>query len=274
MTTPTTKPTIPTSVKTYLTLQALSSQNELRFLPLCIPCQSAVLPKSLLEHFRKVHNLPAEARGDVRRFIAALPEETRALDFSDVEYALDCVRLNVPGLKVVDAWVCKVAIGGMDGRDGGERVKECGFIRKDVTDVRRHVNSVHGVGARGMYGACKAQSWFSGRRAAYWRLSEDDLDGRAGSVDGMMSDDVVEREAQNREVERESRSGNSISKGSDQFMNGVEEEKEGDGTEKRLETPIFTSICRWGFYGKGFGDKTPRSWREGEERELGVGTMF
>jgi len=102
----------------------------------------------------------------------------------------------VGGLRVVGAWRCtfkgevEVAVqeeweggdwvgnGNEDGNGTGEKKKEeekekeieCGFIRRDVTDIRRHVNLVHGVGAKGMYAACEAQSWFGGRRAVYWRV--------------------------------------------------------------------------------------------------------
>jgi len=49
-----------------------------------------------------------------------------------------------------------------------------------------------------------------------------------------------------------------------------DEGEEGEGLTKRLKTPVFTSLCRWGFYGKGFGDKTPTTWRvkDGKETEI------
>lgn len=100
-----------------------------------------------------------------------------------------------------------------------------------MTDVRKHVNREHGVSAAGSYEGCRAQSWFGGRRAVYWR------------VRGEGKGEVV------KEMEKEE-----------------EEEKEREEEEEGPVAPNNSqSLCRWGLFGKGFGDKTPRSWRETEK---------
>ncbi|KAG4431400.1 hypothetical protein IFR05_013111 [Cadophora sp. M221] len=267
-------PTIPNELTPYLTLLAHPPNPPL---PICIECQAAVLPKSLLDHLRKHHSLPLELRSSVRSFVASVPNPL--LDFGDVVCNVDGSE-PMGKLKVVDAWRCRVVVRverqledeRMGESEEGGRESVCGFIRRDVTDVRRHVNLVHGVGAAGRYEACKAQSWFGGRRAVYWRVCGDG--GGDGECDVVMSNERVE--------------GGKISRIESSLVdNGMDEKRDRDkdwreqrkgdergGEPKRVETSIFTSICRWGFYGKGFGDKTPKSWREGEERELGIGMMF
>ncbi|KAH7369495.1 hypothetical protein BKA65DRAFT_486394 [Rhexocercosporidium sp. MPI-PUGE-AT-0058] len=261
---PPTNPTIPQSLTSYFTLHTHPPNHPL---PLCIQCQAAVLPKSLLDHLRKHHHLPPELRSVVRSFITSLPDMSKSVDFKDVRCNTD-EAVPVVGLRVVGAWRCKM----VDVEGEGE----CSFIRRDVTDIRRHVNLVHGAGAGGMYEACRAQSWFGGRRAVYWRVCEagdGDSDEMEGEGDVVMSDEKAEEGTQNGRIESGLDDGNINEKkdGDDGFERSEKDAGEGP---KRLQTSIFTSICRWGFYGKGFGDKTPKSWREGEERELGTGMMF
>ncbi|KAL5322994.1 hypothetical protein ACEPPN_007520 [Leptodophora sp. 'Broadleaf-Isolate-01'] len=272
----TSHPPIPNELTPYLTLL---TQRPNPPLLICIQCQAAVLPKSLIDHLRKHHNLPPELRSAVRSFIASVPNPL--LDFGDVLCHVDGSE-PVRGLRVVDAWRCRVVVDRelerKDGRvsEGEERGKEraCGLIRRDVTDVRRHVNLVHGVGAAGMYEACKAQSWFGGRRAVYWWV----CGGRGcdGEGDVVTSDEKVKGgEISRVESSLVDESMNEKRDGDDDWIErGEGEGEEGGGGPKRLQTSILTSICRWGFYGKSFGDKTPKSWREGEERELGTGMMF
>ena len=50
------------------------------------------------------------------------------------------------------------------------------FIRKDITDVRRHVNESHGMGAKGGIERIDAQSWFAGRNTRYWRVDVGKVD--------------------------------------------------------------------------------------------------
>ncbi|KAH7383149.1 hypothetical protein BKA64DRAFT_684070 [Cadophora sp. MPI-SDFR-AT-0126] len=241
-------------------------------LPICISCQAAVLPKSLLEHLRKHHQLPAELRGIVKEFIGSLPGEARGADFGDVKIGDDGSEI-VKELRVVQAWRCKVVVReeGSDGEGDGSRGKECGLIRKDVTDLRRHVNLEHGMGAKGAYEACKAQSWFGGRRAVYWRAVErrNAGDGDAdmdGGEDVVMSDVVHGQKGLLQEG----------GMGSDKDVNEevptekADVESEQEGQTKKLQTPVFTSLCRWGFYGEGFGNMTPKPWRirDGIETEI------
>lgn len=263
----------------------------------------------------------------------------RELDFGDVKCLKDGVGV-VAGLRVVRGWRCKFPIIGegevaaqkecececewggevgiFDGvGDGGvekerdkekekekekEEEKECGYIRRDVTDIRRHVNLVHGVGAKGLYEACVAQSWFGGRRAVYWRVDGggsgggdrglDSADGQNGDGVGCAGGDgnrdrggdLVMSEAGDEEGQVRLEVEGSLEESRMEVLNEkneLHERKEGEGEElaKRLETPVFTSLCRWGFYGKGFGDKTPTTWRvkDGKEteieRELRLGKM-
>lgn len=310
---------IPTSLTPYLTTHTLtqnhptnpSSAITLTF-PLCIPCHTAILPKSLLEHLRKHHQLPPELRVLVKEFLASLAlcndKIGREIDFGDVK----CLRNGaevVGGLRVVGAWRCtfkgevEVAVqeeweggdwvgnGNEDGNGTGEKKKEeekekeieCGFIRRDVTDIRRHVNLVHGVGAKGMYAACEAQSWFGGRRAVYWRVrggsgvldsyAGQDGDGyRGGNADVVMSEAGRNDQGQVGVEEEGNLEINRTEKVKLHEKNELREDEgeEGEGLTKRLKTPVFTSLCRWGFYGKGFGDKTPTTWRvkDGKETEI------
>jgi hypothetical protein len=113
----------------------------------------------------------------------------------------------VEALRVVDAFQCK----------------HCPFTRRDVTDVRKHINQEHGVSAAGGYEQIQAQSWFGGRRAVYWRVCDVP---------------VVEKKEPVKE----------------------EEVEEGPVAPNNTQ-----SLCRWGLFGKGFGDKTPKSWRETEK---------
>ncbi|PVH74452.1 hypothetical protein DL98DRAFT_604408 [Cadophora sp. DSE1049] len=267
---------IPTPLTPYLTTH---TQPPNPTLPICISCQAAVLPKSLLEHLRKHHQLPADLRSAVRSFIDSLPGESKGVDFGDVQCGGDGTE-PVEGLKVVGAWRCRVRVDGLGGAGeevNGDGGKECGFIRKDVTDLRRHVNLVHGVGAKGAYEACKAQSWFGGRRAVYWRVEErrDDGDGDVeGEGVGVGDGDVVMSEARNEEEEARHEGGVRLGeKVNEEALNEKDElhaGEEGGELTKRLQTPVFTSLCRWGFYGKGFGDKTPTTWRvkDGKETEI------
>lgn len=168
-----------------------------------LTCHAALLPKSVLDHLRKHHQLPVELRSSVRSFVDTLP----ALDFDDVASNADG-SAPVPALAVYDAFQCK----------------QCGFIRRDVTDVRKHVNQEHGASAAGAYEQIRAQTWFGGRRAVYWRVSD-------GAGEG--KEDVVKEASRER--------GRPVAPNNSQ------------------------SLCRWGLFGKGFGDKTPRSWREVEK---------
>ncbi|KAK0114815.1 hypothetical protein ONS95_014295 [Cadophora gregata] len=305
-------------------------------IPLCTTCRSAVLPRSLLEHLRKQHALPAELRGLVRGFVDSLTVESRRVGFEDLEgWRGGCGNGDgvgegqgdgegevVKGLRVVRAWRCIFVVGGggsdngsAEGRGGegvgeeererkrekrgkrgkrgegkncrGEGGKECGFIRRDVTDLRRHVNLVHGVGAKGIYEACLAQSWFGGRRAVYWKVG--DGEGRSGADAGADAGgyenengnekardgdgDVVMGETLHGEGTASEETSEMVERivCEDELNEKmVHESEEAEGQEKRLKTPVFTSLCRWGFYGKGFGDKTPMTWRvkDGKETEI------
>lgn len=88
----------------------------------------------------------------------------------------------VEELKVVRAWMCLLCEDRDENEDADENENGKGaFIRKDVTDVRRHVNVVHGASARDAYVEIKAQSWFGGRWAVYWKV---DLVLRLGMEEG------------------------------------------------------------------------------------------
>jgi Orsellinic acid/F9775 biosynthesis cluster protein D len=118
-------------------------------LSVCKACQTALLPKSLMDHLRKHHQLPIELRSTVRSLVVALP----SLDFEDVPSNLDGSP-PVEALRVVDAYQCRY----------------CRFIRRDLSDVRKHINKEHTISAAGSYYQIQAQSWFGGRRAVYWRV--------------------------------------------------------------------------------------------------------
>lgn len=90
-----------------------------------------------MDHVRKYHQLPVELRSTVRSLVATLP----SLDFDDVLNNADG-SAPVEGLCVVNAFQCK----------------HCPFIRRDVTDVRKHVNKEHGISATGSYRQIRAQS--------------------------------------------------------------------------------------------------------------------
>lgn len=137
-------PQLPDSLDPFLTLL-----DEPAGLPVCCECQASVLPKSLLDHLRKQHQLPIELRGAVRSLVASLP----SWDFDDVPKKPDG-SAPVDALRVVSALQCKY----------------CPFIRRDPTDMRRHINQEHQLSAAGSYDQVQAQSWFGGRRTVYWRV--------------------------------------------------------------------------------------------------------
>lgn len=118
-------------------------------LSVCRECEAAILPKSLLDHLRKHHQLPVELRKAVRALVATLPP----LDFNSVPNKPDG-SAPLDDLRVVNAYQCK----------------HCPLIRRDLTDVRKHINKEHQLSATEGYGQIQAQSWFGGRRAAYWRV--------------------------------------------------------------------------------------------------------
>lgn len=164
-------------------------------LPICRGCEAALLPKSVLDHLRKHHQLPAGLRASVKSLVASLPN----LDFGDVAN-----RPNgsspLQEVRIVDAYQCE----------------HCHFIRRDLTDVRKHINQVHGLSATGGYCKIKAQSWFGGRRASYWQVC----------------------------VEKDDRDEPDIPK------------------------------CVWGFYGKGFGERTPKKWPKVAAEEANTSSEF
>ncbi|KUJ15738.1 uncharacterized protein LY89DRAFT_685683 [Mollisia scopiformis] len=118
-------------------------------LPICRICQAALLPKSTTDHLRKQHHLPASLRPSLRHLLSTLSP----LEFSDIPPRPED-SCPVPELKIVDAFQCK----------------RCDFIRRDLTDVRRHLNQEHGMSAKDGYEEIQAQSWFGGRWAVYWRV--------------------------------------------------------------------------------------------------------
>jgi hypothetical protein len=135
---------LPDELKSFLTLL-----DEPQGLPVCRDCQAAVLPKSLMDHLRKHPQLPAELRKAAKLLVATLP----SLDFDDVPTLTDGSP-PIEALRVVDAFQCK----------------HCPYIRKDITDVRKHINKEHDISAVDCYDQILAQSWFGGRRAVYWRV--------------------------------------------------------------------------------------------------------
>lgn len=141
----------------------------------------------------------------------------------------------VEELRVVRAWVCLLCE--ENGKENEKNEDENGdeyenrkgaFIRKDITDVRRHVNIVHGVSAKDAYEEIKAQSWFGGRWAIYWKVDLD-LDLR---------------------LEKESGDGKEI----------------GERSWHDMGTGLIPP-CVWGMFGAGWGGRKPRAWREWEECE-------
>ena len=174
---------LPDPLKAFLTLL-----EDPHGLPVCLLCQNAVLPKSLMDHFRKQHNLPIDLRAHVRSLVPMLP----SLEISDLPNKPDGSPY-LRAIRVVEAFQCK----------------KCSFIRQDVTDVRKHINTEHDTSAAGNYDKIQAQSWLGGRRAVYWRVE-------VGPPDP--------------------------------------------------EDPP----CIWGFYGMGFGAKTPRNWSKEQVEESKV----
>lgn len=112
-------PQLPEPLKPYLILLDHPAG-----LPVCWACQAALLPKSLLDHLRKRHQLPVGLRGDVRSLVVTLP----SLDFDDVPTSRDG-SAPLAALRVVNAFQCK----------------RCPFIRRDLTDVRKHINQEHNI---------------------------------------------------------------------------------------------------------------------------------
>ena len=135
---------LPEELKAFLTLL-----DEPLEMSICLSCQAAILPKSLVDHLRKHHQLPAHLHKTARELAATLPPR----DFEHVPKRPDGLA-PIKELRVVNAYQCK----------------HCAFIRQDVTDVRRHINKAHGVSATQGYESIHAQSWFGGRRALYWRV--------------------------------------------------------------------------------------------------------
>lgn len=141
---------LPLDLQPYLTL--LSCPTSL-CIPICLLCSSAILPKSLPEHFRKTH--PQQFASSLRPVLKSLIPHLPSITFS-------CIPPNphnsppIPELKTVSAYQCK----------------SCLFIRRDLTDVRKHLNQEHGVSAKDGYEEIKAQSWFGGRWAVYWRVRD------------------------------------------------------------------------------------------------------
>jgi len=173
-------------------------------LPVCRACQAALLPKSLMDHLRKHHQLPQELRKTVRFFLSLI-STLPPLDFDDVPCNPDG-SAPVEVLRVVDAFQCN----------------HCPFIRRDVTDVRKHINQEHGISAASSYDEIKAQSWFGGRRAVYWRV----CDGSTAEKSECLPAEETSKE-----------------------------------TNLSLEPPTDTlALCQWGFFGKGFGNRLPKSW--------------
>ncbi|TVY27888.1 hypothetical protein LHYA1_G003004 [Lachnellula hyalina] len=112
-------------------------------------CQNALLPRSVMDHLRKQHQLPVELRPAVRSLVSILPQ----LDASDLPRRPDG-SAPLEALRIVEAFQCK----------------KCLFIRQDITDVRKHINKEHDLSAAGNYDEIQAQSWLGGRRAVYWRV--------------------------------------------------------------------------------------------------------
>jgi hypothetical protein len=102
-----------------------------------------------MDHLRKQHQLPVNLRATVRSLVSTLP----SIDISDLPSDWDGYP-PIKALRVVEAFQCK----------------HCRFIRRDLTDVRKHINKEHGLSASGSYDEIQAQSWLGGRRAMYWRV--------------------------------------------------------------------------------------------------------
>lgn len=138
-------PVIPEELKPFLVLL------EWPFgLPVCLCCRSAILPRSVMDHLRKQHKLPANLRQAVRTLLSALPSD---FDASDLPRRPDNSG-PVKELRVVEAFQCK----------------RCLFIRQDLTDVRKHINQEHAASATDGYEPIQAQSWLGGKRAVYWKV--------------------------------------------------------------------------------------------------------
>jgi hypothetical protein len=140
-----------------------------------------------MDHLRKHHQLPVNLRATVKSLVATLP----FLEFKDISNKPDG-SAPTKALRVVDAYQCK----------------RCPFIRRDLTDVRKHINKEHQVSATGSYDKIEAQTWFGGRRASYWKVC----------------------------------------------------------VPPQREFPEEPQ-CVWGFYGKGFGERTPKAWPREDENE-------
>jgi len=137
-------PVLPDQLKPYLTIL-----DKPPGLPVCLDCQNALLPRSVMDHLRKQHQLPVSLRTIVRSLVSTLPP----LDTSDLPSQPDG-SAAIKALRVVDAFECK----------------HCSFIRRDLTDVRKHINKEHNMSATGNYDQIQAQTWLGGRRAVYWRV--------------------------------------------------------------------------------------------------------
>ncbi|KAH8800412.1 hypothetical protein F5884DRAFT_550393 [Xylogone sp. PMI_703] len=222
---------LPDELRPYLILLSQPA-----ILPVCLSCQIVVLPKSLLDHLRKNHELPSHLRKIVISFIATLPP----LDFGDIPLNPDG-SAPVCDLRVVDAFRCK----------------QCGFIRKDVTDVRKHVNSEHKASAAGGYEKICAQSWFGGRRAIYWKVcgSRTKHGGHVRENEGTTDlkeayENMFKEKLQGRcEEYYEER----IPQVCDQEMATVS-----DTADTQSETSDGPP-CLWGFFGASFWPKHPES---------------
>ena len=72
-----------------------------------------------MDHLRKQHHIPVNLRAAVRSLVSTLP----SLDIADLPSGWDGYP-PLKALRVVDAFQCK----------------HCRFIRRDITDVRKHIN--------------------------------------------------------------------------------------------------------------------------------------
>jgi hypothetical protein len=118
-------------------------------LPACRACQAALLPKSVLDHLRKHRQLPVGLRETVKSMVATLP----TLGFDDVLKNPDD-SAPLEALRVVNAFQCQ----------------HCPFIRRDLTDVRKHINKNTTFPQLAAIPKCKRNHFLSGRRAVYWRV--------------------------------------------------------------------------------------------------------
>ncbi|RFU23861.1 hypothetical protein B7463_g12475, partial [Scytalidium lignicola] len=210
-------------------------------LPVCLSCQIVVLPRSLLDHLRKYHQLPSNLRKDVISLITTLP----SLDFNDVPSNPDG-STPVEALRVVNAFQCK----------------QCAFIRRDVTDVRKHVNSEHKISATGGYEKIRAQSWFGGRRAVYWRVCDMRTEGGWDAHEGERNNSLEE------ELKKDSRGEPGVR--AEEYLEGRLMRKCGQevATDTKSTKSATSELlpCRWGFFGADFWYKhpegKPRSWDE------------